>query len=71
MVRLVAEGAIVARRSNALTEVQPFIPELLDTTIVPSGATRTAIMVASGQIPDVQTVFVGSSYGSGTLLPAP
>lgn len=60
-----------SRRSNALTEVQPFIPELLDTTIVPSGATRTAIMVASGQIPDVQTVFVGSSYGSGTLLPAP
>jgi hypothetical protein len=38
---------------------------------VASGASGAAIMVASGQITDVQSVFVGASFGSGTLQPAP
>ncbi len=56
-----------SRRSNAVSEVQSLLPALLGSTIVPPGATGTAIMVASGRIADVQTVYVGASYGAGTL----
>jgi S-formylglutathione hydrolase FrmB len=65
------EWARSSRGAKALTDVQPVLPQLLGTTIVPSGAHGAAIMVASGQISDVQSVFLGASFGSGTLLPAP
>ncbi len=63
------EWARTSRQAKAMDEVRPLVPQLLGSTIVPSGSNGTAIMVVSGQIADVQSVFVGHSYGSGTLQP--
>lgn len=55
------------KQSHLMPDVQRLIPSLIGSTIVAPGAKSTAIMVSTGPIPNVDSVFVGDSFGHGVL----